>query len=169
MHCREQKKPTATGPMALSILENSELYLHGVPHAPLDLTHLSREGRRVVILFPEESSVPLDELERKSDQRPITLIVPDGSWRQASRVPRRVEGLNQAERVTLPHGQATNWGIRRETREGGLATFEAIARALGILESLEVQRHMEDYFEQVVAATRAMRSGVVLHSEQVGS
>ena len=157
MHCREVKKPTATGPMALSILANSERYVHGVPEHALDLTHLSHQGRRVIVLFPDEKSIPLDQLDRTADPRPLTLVVPDGNWRQASRVPRRVKGLEDSEWVTLPEGPATAWGIRRETREGGLATFEAIARAMGCLESPEVALAMEDYFALAVRTTLEMR------------
>ncbi len=160
MHCRELKKPTATGPMARTILKNSELHVHGVPEAPLDLSPLFDQGRRVLVLFPAEEATPLDLLDREQDVRPITLVVPDGNWRQASRVPRRVKGLSHAELVTLPRGPETQWGIRRETKEGGLATFEAIARAFGIVESPRVQQEMERYFEKVVATTQLMRSGV---------
>lgn len=157
MHCRELKKPTATGPMALSILENSELYVHGVKEQPLDLSSLTAKDRRLLVLFPDAGAVPLDHFDRTVDRRPITLVVPDGNWRQASRVPRRVPGLEAAEIVTLPLGVPTAWGIRRETKQGGLATFEAIARALGWLESAAVTQSMEAYFDRVVETTFKMR------------
>jgi DTW domain-containing protein len=157
MHCRELKKPTATGPMALSILTNSELFVHGDQERPLDLSDLGRGGRRVLVLFPDALATPLDQLDRTADQRAISLVVPDGNWRQASRVPRRVPGLQQAELVTLPEGPATTWGVRRETKPGGLATFEAIARALGLLESDAVRQEMQRYFEKMVHTTFKMR------------
>jgi DTW domain-containing protein YfiP len=59
--------------------------------------------------------------------------------------------------VTLPDGPPTRYRLRREPREGGLATFEAIARALGILESTEVQAQLEAVFERMVAETLATR------------
>lgn len=157
MYRREVHKPTATGPLALSMLPHSARYVHGVPGAPLDLRHLHDEGRRVLVLFPADDARTLSAELRDEDPRPITLVVPDGSWRQASRVPRRVPGLIEAARVTLPVAGATEWGVRREPREGGLATFEAIARALGILESPEVQAHLERVFRRFVDATLAAR------------
>ena len=42
MHKREFTKPTATAPLALEALENSELYLHGKIDSPLNLEHLKR-------------------------------------------------------------------------------------------------------------------------------
>lgn len=157
MHCRETEKPTATGPLALAALKNSELHLQGLPHQPLDLTHLHEQGRRVVVLFPADDAVELTPQFRAQDPRPVTLVVPDGNWRQASRVPKRVPGLQNAERVVLPQGRPTQWGIRRETREGGLATFEAIARAFGQLESPEIQEGMESVFHRMVETTLSMR------------
>lgn len=157
MHCREMKKTTATGPLALAALPNSELHEHGVVGAPLDLTHLFETGSRVLVLFPSPDARPLSRDLLSEDKRPLSLVVPDGNWRQATRIPARVPGLEKAERVTLEIGEPTRWGIRRETREHGLSTFEAIARAYGILESPEVERKLTELFERMVQTTIAQR------------
>lgn len=158
MHYREAVKTTATGPLALACLSNSAHYLHGLADARLDLTHL-HEGRRrrVLVLFPVEGARPLSRTLREEDARPITLVVPDGNWRQARRIPQRVHGLEDVECVGLPAGPPSAWGVRREPIEGGLATFEAIARALGVLENPEVQMRMEAAFARVVHVTLAAR------------
>lgn len=155
MHHRETEKTTATGPLALAALPNSEVRVHGLRETPLDLTALHDEGRRVLLLFPREGARPLDEVMRDEDPRAVTLIVPDGNWRQATRASRRIPGMERAEAVTLPAGGSTRWGVRRETRAAGLATFEAIARAMGILESEEVQSKLEALFDRMVATTQA--------------
>jgi RluA family pseudouridine synthase len=158
MHYREATKPTATGPLALACLPNSAHYLHGLEQAPLDLTHLHENGaRRVLVLFPTEGARPLSRALRDEDERPITLVVPDGNWRQARRIPQRVQGLEGAEHVGLPAGPPSAWGVRWEPQEGGLATFEAIARALGVLESPDVQVRLEAVFARSVAITLAAR------------
>ncbi len=166
MHRREHDRTTATGPLALAALTNSELFLHGVRDAPLDLRHLHHDERRVLLLYPSEHAQVLDAELLRDDPRPVTLVVPDGSWRQASRIPKRVPGLSEAEPVTLPVGAETAWGVRNETKPGGLATFEAIARALGILESPAVERRLASLFEKVVATTLATR-GTAPDSSQV--
>jgi DTW domain-containing protein len=66
--------------------------------------------------------------------RPIVLVVPDGNWRQAGKMRRRVPGLAELPRVSLPAMPPTAYRLRAELREGGLATLEAIAGALAILE-----------------------------------
>jgi len=153
MHYKELPKTTATGPMALAALDNSELHVHGRRDQPALLEHLHDEQRRVLVLFPQEGASPLHEAFRNDDPRPVTLVVPDGSWRQASRIPKRIGALARAQAVTLPPGPTTRWGVRKETHPSGLATFEAIARALGYLESAAVQLELEALFERMVTAT----------------
>jgi len=59
--------------------------------------------------------------------------------------------------VRLPEGEKTGWGVRRECHPEGLATFEAIARALGIIHSADVQETMEELFRLLVARTLQAR------------
>jgi DTW domain-containing protein YfiP len=139
--------------MALAALANSELHVHGLRDQPVELDHLHEGQRRVLVLFPQAGACTLTEAFRNDDPRPVTLIVPDGSWRQASRIPKRIGAVARAQPVTLPSGQTTRWGVRRETHPSGLATFEAIARALGYLESYAVRLELESSFERMVTAT----------------
>ena len=157
MHRCELKKTTATGPLALLTLPNSELRTHGYRERPLDLGDLDVPGRRVLLLFPRGNARPLDRGWLEQDGRPITLVVPDGSWRQAAKMARRLPGLDRVEVVKLPEGPPTRWGLRREPRADGLATFEAIARALGIIESKAVQAGMEAFFSLMVQTTLQSR------------
>ncbi|HTA18022.1 MAG TPA: DTW domain-containing protein [Polyangia bacterium] len=153
MHHREVSKTTATGPLALRALTNGELHVHGERDAPLDLTSLHGQGRRVMLLFPSDAARPLTPELLAADRRPVTLVVPDGNWRQASRASRRIRGLAQAEPVALVEGAPSRYRLRREPKEGGLATFEAVARALGVLESADVQIQLETLFARMVERT----------------
>lgn len=153
MHHREYPKTTATGPLALQCLKSSELRIHGERDLPLDCSDLVSPDRRTLLLYPGEDVPLLDKALLINDRRPVTLVVPDGNWRQASRMGRRLPGLETVEMVRLPPGPPSEWGIRREHHEEGLATFEAIARAMGILESAAVQQGMEELFRQMVQRT----------------
>ncbi len=153
MHHREVQKTTATGPLAVAALTGSTTYIHGLPDQPLDLNHLHEPSRRVLVLYPAEGARVLSRALVAEDPRPVTLVVPDGNWRQAGRIPKRVPGLERAECVVLPEGPKSRWGVRTESRAEGLATFEAIARAFGILESQAVQAELEALFARMVAAT----------------
>ncbi len=157
MHRREQHKPTATGPLALQALVNSELRIHGHQDHPLDCSDLDISYRRPFLLYPGDDAQVLSKSLLEQDSRPVTLVVPDGNWGQAARMGRRLPGLGHAEMVRLPEGPSTRWGIRRECHPQGLATFEAIARALGIIESPEVQAGLEELFRLMVERTLQAR------------
>lgn len=157
MHRREQNKPTATGPLALAALANSELRIHGHQDRPLDFRDLDLPERRTLLLYPGDDVPVLSGSFLAQDDRPVTLVVPDGTWRQAGRMGQRLPGLEHAEMVRLPEGALSRWGIRREHHPHGLATFEAIARALGIIESAAVQAGLEALFRLMVQRTLQAR------------
>ena len=153
MHYRELPKPTATGPLALVVLPNSELRVQGLRDRILDFSDLDIPERRTLFLYPDAAAPVLNQSFLNNDPRPVTLVVPDGTWSQASRMGKRLPGLDHAEMVRLPEGPRTQWGIRREPHPHGLATFEAIARAFGIIESSDVQSGMEELFLLMVQRT----------------
>ena len=157
MHRREWVKPTATGPLALAMLANSELRIQGHREHPLDFRDLDTIERRTLLLYPGDAAPVLDRSFLAADPRPINLVVPDGTWGQAGRMGKRLPGLEHAAMVRLPEGARTGWGIRKEHHPGGLATFEAIARSLGIIESAEVQESMEEVFRLMVERTLQAR------------
>ncbi len=157
MHHRETDKPTATGELALKCLAHGRLHVHGEADAALDLSELHDPHRRLWLLFPSDEAVVMSRELVAADPRPVTLVVPDGSWRQASKMARRIPGLETAQHVVLPLGAPSSYRLRHEPRRDGLATFEAIARALGILEGADVQLRLEAVFHQMVTQTLQTR------------
>lgn len=134
LHAREAQKRAATGPFALTALRNSSLALYGKREEPLDLTALHENGRRVLLLYPGEQAELLTEELLGSSPLPVTLVVPDGSFRQMSRAARRIPGLATAMQVRLDGPQVD--------------TFSGLARALGIVEAPEVENELLRLFAQ---------------------
>ena len=89
---------------------------------------------RSFVLFPDTHARVLDSQLAEEDDRPIRLIVPDGTWRQARRMVRRVAGLAKVPRVTLAEGLVSKYSLRKRQSTGGMCTFEAISEALCLLE-----------------------------------
>jgi DTW domain-containing protein YfiP len=150
IHRFEDRKPTNTGRLAAECLVGSEVIVRGHADAPPEILAVP-PGSRPLLLFPDDDAVRLDELPPAPE--PVTLIVPDGNWRQAQRVRTRVAGMRTVPCVTLPPGPPSIYRLRSEPRPGGLATMEAIARAFGILEGPEVQAALEHVFRVMVERT----------------
>ena len=81
MHRREEKKPTATGPLALEALSNSELRIHGHEERPLDLSDLNVPSRRTLLLYPADDAPVLSRELLARDSRPVTLVRPSRTRR----------------------------------------------------------------------------------------
>lgn len=149
LHQLEANKTTNTGRFALRCLPNSELALRGrdatAPRArpgdpPAASTDPARadapppwltRAARPVLLFPHPEAHPLHTFVGT----PVTLIVPDGTWSQAVRARKRIPGLAAVPCAALPTHFVSTYRLRHDARPGHLSTLEAIARALGILES----------------------------------
>jgi len=132
-HRVEVRKPTNTGQLAVACLQDARLCLRGregVPNDPITWDPSSTP----LLLFPTPDAISLDTW-RSQHHEPVTLIVPDGTWRQARRIPRRVPELAGVQPVVLSMAQVSDYRLRRGHREHWLATLEAVARALGILEA----------------------------------
>jgi DTW domain-containing protein YfiP len=130
LHHREVGKPTNTGRLAASCMPNSVVTVFGQRDVVSALPAIEAH-EQPLLLYPADDAVPISEY---SNQRPVVLFVPDGSWRQAHKMRRRMPGLADVPCVTLPDAGRTSYRLRSENREGGLATLEAIASAFGILE-----------------------------------
>jgi DTW domain-containing protein YfiP len=157
MHRREWAKTTATAHLAALALPQCEIRVRGEQGEPVQTADLLDPARRSLLLFPSEDAATLTPAFVAADPRPVTLIVPDGSWGQAAKVHKREPALAAVPRVVLPPGPPSRYRLRHEPREGGLATFEAIARALGVLEGPAAQQRLEALLLAMVEGTLATR------------
>jgi DTW domain-containing protein YfiP len=166
IHRYEDRKPTNTGRLGTECLVNSEVVVRGHEGEPTSAIELSPDVQPL-LLFPYEDAVPIERFA--ASPRPVTLIVPDGTWRQASKVRSRVPGLRDVPCVSLPRGAASTYRLRFDAHDDGLATIEGMARALRVLEGdrgEEVQRALEGVFHAMVERTLWARG--TLGAQQVG-
>jgi DTW domain-containing protein YfiP len=116
----------------------------------------ARDARPQLLLFPAVAAPVLTR-----DDGPCDLVVPDGTWRQARKMRPRVAGLAALPCRVLPATtMATTYRLRSERREGGLATLEAIAAALRILDGDrgdEIADAMLGVFRVMVSRTLWLR------------
>ena len=149
VHQLEANKPTNTGLVAARCLANSAVLYRGrapaddAEFAPPDLPTATATpiddapGTQRLILYPHPSATPLAAWRGHSE--PIVLLVPDGTWRQAARTRARLApDPREIPCVSLPVSSDRR-RMRTATAPGRLATLEAVAHALGILEGQEVE------------------------------
>lgn len=153
---REYGVPTNTGRLANLALTNSIVLLRGDLERPYDLNeHLGPEGSNLVFYPADDAEVLTVEFAK--EHGPCTLIFPDGNWRGAGKMCRRDPVMASLPKVKLPPGPPSSYRVRRETKDEGLATIEAIARALGIVESADTQRQLDDLLKLMADRTMASR------------
>jgi DTW domain-containing protein YfiP len=158
IHAKELKRTTNTGRLAVKILTNSEMRIRGEDRESLDLSDLLVQEYRTVLFFPSANAVELNREFIESSPLPIQLIVPDGNWRQASKVHYRHHELKDIPRVMISTPNLNEQHMRAETTECGMATLEAIASALGIIEGADVRETLMKYYQLKLEGTLRGRS-----------
>lgn len=157
MSKRELKVPTNTGRLAAQALPNSVILLRGDQNKPYNINDHLLPDRPSLLLYPADDAAILSREYLADLKSPVNLIVPDGNWRQTSKMRKRDEHLALMPLVKLPPGPPTQYRVRKETKAEGLATIEAIARCLGILEGAEIQEALEVLLGIMVNRTLSSR------------
>lgn len=142
VHYRELRRTTNTGSLAVKALVNSEMRIRGEDRVGMDLSDLLGGEYRTLLFYPSEDAVDLTPEFVVADPRPIQLIVPDGNWRQASKVHYRHKELKDVPRVMIKAANRSKYHLRAEHTEEGMATLQAIAHALGVIEGDEVKNQL---------------------------
>jgi DTW domain-containing protein YfiP len=153
IHAKELKRTTNTGRLGLRALRNSEMRTRGLSHEALDLSDLLTDQYRTLLFYPSEEAQELTPEFVAKSPLPIQLIVPDGSWRQASKVHYRHSELKLVERVMISTPNLGTQHLRAETTEYGMSTLEAMARALGVIEGVEVEEKLLRLYEAKLERT----------------
>jgi DTW domain-containing protein len=90
---------------------------------------------------------------------PSTIVVLDGTWRQARSMFQRIPGLSALPSVRLDDATPTGERLRRSAREGERSTLEAIADAIALLEGEEAAAPLRRLHARFVEAAITARWG----------
>jgi DTW domain-containing protein YfiP len=167
IHAKELKRTTNTGTLALHALANSDLFVRGAKPDILATSAAQTirllEGYHPLLLFPAEDATELTESFVSGLKRPVQLLVPDGNWRQASKVHSRHPELADVLRVKISapnrDPNLSHLHLRAEHTVEGMATLEAIAKAVGILESREAETALLALYREKLERTTIGRQG----------
>jgi DTW domain-containing protein YfiP len=153
IHTKELKRTTNTGTLAAKTLTNSEVFVRGRLNNPLDLNSKLTDEYRHVLFYPSTDAIALSEEFVKESRLPINLIVPDGNWRQASKVHTRHPELKDLPRVMIKTPNSDSQHLRAETTDFGMATLQAIAHAFGFIEGEAVKNELLKLYQLKLSRT----------------
>ena len=169
-HVNELKRSSNTGRLALRALVNSEMRVRGETKEALDLSDLLTDRYRTFLFYPSDDAVELNNELVAQDRRPIQLIVPDGSWRQAGKVQFRHHELKDVLRVKIGTPDISKFHLRAQHRPEGMATLQAVAHALGVIEGDLVKAQLMKLYQAKVERTLIgrglLRGGPGFESEE---
>ena len=157
IHVNELKRSSNTGRLAVKALVNSEMRVRGDTREALDLADLLTDRYRSLLFYPSADAVELDDDLVTQDAKPIQLIVPDGSWRQAGKVHVRHHELRGVQRVKISTPNTAKFFLRAQHRPEGMATLQAVAHALGVIEGDAVKTRLMKLYDLRVERTMVAR------------
>jgi len=134
IHHRELSRSSNTGLLAHQSLVNSEVRIRGEGRETLNLTDLLSPDYRTLLFYPSEDALELTRELVGQGSRPIQLIVPDGTWRQARKIHVRHPELKHIPRVKIGEPNHGIFQMRAQSRPERMATLQAIACALRVIE-----------------------------------
>lgn len=153
MHTSEQVLPSNTARLAHKSLTNSEIRINGRRGDRLSTAGLTEEGRQSLVLYPSQHAVEITADFVSDLKGPVNLIVPDGKWRQTQKFARRESALAGIPHVKVSAREPSRYRLRTQPNDRSLCTLEAIARALGLLESRIAQAQLETILAAMVERT----------------
>lgn len=132
---------------------NSEMWVRGKTKEALDLSDLLTDRYRTFLFYPTVDAVELDHELVAQDRTPIQLLVPDGTWRQAKKVHSRHRELKDVPRVKISAPDISKFHLRAQHRPEGMATLQAIAHGLGVIEGDLVKAQLMKLYDAKVERT----------------
>ena len=90
------------------------------------------------LLYPGEEAVSVDDYvldeQRQNSCSNATIVLLDGSWREAKSILSKSPILQTLPKLTLKMGEPSEYVVRSQPAPGGLSTLEAAVRAIEVLE-----------------------------------
>lgn len=148
-HLRERKVGVNTARIAHLCLPSSQMFL-GIDFSQEKrvMAALEDPSHPAALLFPGDDAI---DVRAHPPVGPITLVVLDGTWWQASKLLKLNPILQRLPRYALSPEVASRYRIRRQPAGHCLSTIEVLAEVLGVLENDPVRlAQLLDPFDAMV-------------------
>jgi DTW domain-containing protein YfiP len=150
IHVHDRGRTSNTARLLTLAIRNATVVGHGDQHKPADPASHVSTGATPIVLFPGHGARPLTSEFVAGLPTPPNLVVPDGNWRQASKMVKRLPLLAAAAKVSLPARNLTGQALRRNHPGHRMSTYEAVVQALAILEGEGVAGPLLDFYRRTV-------------------
>lgn len=148
VHINDLGRTSNTVRLLTLAVRDVTLLCHGVFPSPADPASHLHVGTTPIVLFPGHGAQPLTPELIASLPSPPTLVVPDGNWRQAGKMVKRLPLLDGAVKVALPMRAFAGTAVRRNPPGNRMSTYEAVAQALAVLEGQAVAEPLLDFYRR---------------------
>jgi hypothetical protein len=145
-HPQEAKKPTNSARLACRILSNASIVAWSRVEPP-------RLADDAILLYPSADATPLEPQDLAGS---ATVVVPDGTWSQASRIASVLKHTPCRRRI-LPVGNATAWTVRQSDDPERISSAQAAAMALHLAGEIEAATSLHDAVREAGRQILAMR------------
>jgi len=151
MHRKEQYKPTNTGRLILDCVGGcrQSIWDRTCPPAAL-LSSIKKQEFLFLVLFPTDEATDIDPrtVEVNTQGKKICVIVPDGTWRQASKMMNRSPYLDNIPRIGLWTSKNSNYNLRKSKESHQLCTAEVAIEVLRGFKQQIPAKSLEYYYER---------------------
>jgi DTW domain-containing protein YfiP len=161
-HIRDLGRASNTVRLLRLAVRDAAVLCHGASPAQTDPAPHVPAGATPVVLFPGHGARPLTPEFAASLPSPPALVVPDGNWRQASRMVKRLPLLSGAVKASLPERAFAGMAVRRNREGHHMSTYEAVAQALGVLEGDAVAAPLLDFYRRATDRILLVRGKIKL-------
>jgi DTW domain-containing protein YfiP len=148
VHVQDLGRTSNTVRLLALAIRNATVLGHGIFPDPADPASQVPESETPLVLFPGHGAVPLTAELVASLPSPPALIAPDGSWRQASRMVKRLPLLDRAQKVSLTERAFAGIALRRNQAGHHMSTYEAVTQALAVLEGEEIAEPLFEFYRR---------------------
>lgn len=150
VHVRELGKSSNTARLLSLAVRDAKTVCHGRHPVPTDPASHLPAGVTPVVLFPGRGAKPLTPEYAASLPSPLALVIPDGNWRQAGGMVKRLPLLAGAVKVALPSRTFTGMAVRRNQPGHRMSTYEAVAQALAVLEGEATAAPLFEFYRRAM-------------------
>jgi len=162
-HRDEVFKPTNTGRLIADCFpQNTYAFVWDrIDPDPQLIDLLNDKSRQCVMIFPsDEQRHPQFDHAQRNDQKRLTLILLDATWRQARRMCNLSRWLDGIPCIDINPSNASTYATRKASAENYLSTAEATAMALAQLSERTLSSTLKGYYDKFNEGYRAIRSNL---------